>query len=190
MRAFRPVALCAGLLLSITTLSAAAQSPRLYKWVDEQGNVHYSDRNEAAGAVGTAQRINAHGMRIGSAHSALPQTPEEHRQYEQARRLAQHDTMLLSTYGSELDLLRAHDESRTNLEGTIKTAEGNIVRLQREIADRQSRSGHYAEELRHLEVQVAAERERLSQLLTRRLQLHERQNEEVARYRELTTRNG
>ena len=171
-----------------------AQGQRLYKWVDENGNVHYSDRMEASPASSAIKRISANGIPIGTPHSALPKDKGEARQRQEAQRLAQLDAMLLSTYGSELELLRAHDELRAPLEDRLKTAEKTIERLRQDLARQKTRpvnhpSGHdpTGPSIERLQLQIEAEVANLQQLRARRFELYERQNQEVARYRELTS---
>jgi len=95
--------------------SAEAQGQRLYKWVDDQGNVHYSDRVESTPPAAGVQRINAHRIALDTRHSALPRSAEEARLQAQARRVALRDASLLANYPDEIDLLRAHDEVRATL---------------------------------------------------------------------------
>lgn len=181
------------LILLLSAGLADAQGPRLYKWVDEDGNVHYSDRVEGTIASRGVERLSASGIRIGNPHSALPRNRDEARQHEQDRRLAQQDTMLMTSYASEIELLRAHDESRAQIEASIRTAQGNVERLLRAIDVREAgnRPGGSDPELNSLRDQLASEQERIGELRERRFELHERQNHEVARFRELsTTRNG
>lgn len=169
-------------------LDGFGQGQRLYKWVDEDGNVHYSDRIEGQVDNRAPQRINAAGIQLGQQHSALPRSRQEERQREDERRQARADAALLATYRSEIELLRAHDETRANLEGSIRTAEANVNQLQRALSDRQGRQDSAAR-VDQLQRELATERRRLEQLLERRFELHERQNAEVNRYRELTIEN-
>lgn len=175
---------------------AGAQSPRLYKWVDEHGNVHYSDRMEASASSEDVHRISSNGIRIGTPHSALPQNDVEKREQQEARRQAQLDTMLLSTYRTELDLLRAHDQSRAPIENGLRSAEKNIERLEQALSLRRNRTAALPVADRNTPVdssiddlrqQIANEQANLEMLRKRRYELYERQNMEVARYRELTS---
>lgn len=183
-------------LVLLTAGSAVAQASKLFKWVDEHGNVHYSDRMEASAATAKVQRINASGVQVGNPHSALPTSKEEIRQHEEARRLAQLDMMLLSSYRSELELLRSHDESREPIENGLRAAESNIARLRQELVIRQSALPATPEgaaptaDIQRLRDQIGAEEASLEKLRARRFELYERQNFEVSRYRELTTHTG
>jgi len=196
MRRSTRTALALSLVPLLATGIAVAQGSGLYKWVDEHGNVHYSDRMEASTATSSVHRIRANGIAIGTPHSALPRNREEAREQEEARRLAQLDTMLLSSYRSELDLLRSHDESREPIENGLRAAESNIARLRQELVLRQSVAGTAAgaqaenPEVARLRALIAGEEASLEKLRARRFELYEQQNFEVSRYRELTTRNG
>jgi hypothetical protein len=183
------LALCAPVALQ-------ASETRLYKWVDENGNVHYSDRVESSASpkAGEVRRITSTGIAIGNRHSALPVTREDVLRQQEAQRLAQLDTMLLSSYQSELELLRAHDASREPIESGLRAAEGNIMRLRAALAARESGQpaapGAGADvEVERLRKLLRDEEASLERLRTRRFELYEQQNFEVARYRELTTRN-
>lgn len=187
MTRFKPANWLVATALAMVPLLAVGQGQRLYKWVDEDGNVHYSDRVEGSVDSRQPERINASGIRVGQQHSALPRTREEERRREAERRQAHSDAVLLATYGSELELLRAHDETRANLEGSIRTAENNVRELERAMAARSSRPD--APEALRIQRQLDEERRRVELLHTRRFELHERQNAEVTRYRELAVTN-
>lgn len=171
---------------------AQTQAPgkRLYKWVDEQGNIHYSDRLEGSAPSRNPERLSANGIRVGAQHSALPTNRAEAKQYEEARRQAQRDATLLTSYRSEIELLRAHDELRVPIEASLRAAQENIDRLRGEIRSREAVKGvpeQKAAEIVQLRQQLAEEELRLKELETKRFDLYERQNAEVARYRELVS---
>jgi hypothetical protein len=195
MRPSAPIAFAALVVSVLVPGLASAQGSKLYKWVDENGNVHYSDRVEASAASSDVRRISDSGIQLDVPHSALPTNRDEVRQHDEARRLAQLDTMLLASYRTELELLRSHDESREPIENGLRAAEGNIARLKQELARRQSGATAPAGVAEHPDVtklreQIAGEEASLEKLRARRFELYERQNFEVSRYRELTTRNG
>ncbi|MDZ3823854.1 MAG: DUF4124 domain-containing protein [Pseudoxanthomonas sp.] len=184
------LALAAALLVCT---DASAQGQRLYKWVDDQGNVHYSDRVESTPPAAGVQRINAHGMAVDARHSALPRNAEEARLQAQARRVALRDASLLANYPDEIDLLRAHDEVRAALDASLNSTRTNIERLQAEIAQRQGHgqlgpdgAARADAVLDSLKAQLESEQRALEGLRLRRFELHERQNEELERYRALT----
>lgn len=180
--------------LGIAAVNASyAQGARLYKWVDEHGNVHYSDRVEGASAQHGPRTINSHGIEISTGEqNARPRTAEERRQEREARRNAQLDTMLLANYRSEIELLRAHDESRASIEAGVRTLEESLTRIRRQLAERELRHDVASNDagVASLKQQLIDGEADLERLRARRFELHERQNEEIARFRELTMSNG
>jgi hypothetical protein len=193
MRGFQAI-VASGLIVLSATGTVSAQGSRLYKWVDERGNVHFSDRVDTT--AGEVARLNANGIRIDQPHSAVPRNAEDRRRMAEDRRVAQLDTMLLATYGSEMDLLRAHDASRASMESSIRATESNIARLRRSLQDHQAQAdantpGHSVPDTitDDLRDRIAAEEARLQEMRVRQYEMYEQQNREVARYRELHTRN-
>lgn len=180
--------------LGIAAVNASyAQGARLYKWVDEHGNVHYSDRVEGASAQHGPQTINSHGIEITTGNqNARPRSADDRRQEREARRNAQLDTMLLANYRSEIELLRAHDESRASIEAGLRTLEEGLTRIRRQLAERELRHDVAANDVgvASLKQQLMDGESDLERLRARRFELHERQNKEVARFRELTMSNG
>jgi hypothetical protein len=109
------------LCLILLGFSGAANTGKLYKWVDENGNVRYGDQLPASEAKRGHQTLNSQGMVVGTTEAA--KTPEEYaaiRKAEKeriARELAEarardlqrrKDRALLNTYGSvdELELIK------------------------------------------------------------------------------------
>jgi hypothetical protein len=180
--------------LGIASVNAShAQGARLYKWVDEHGNIHYSDRVEGSSAQHRPQTINSHGIQIATdSGNARPMSADERRQEREARRTSQLDTMLLANYQSEIELLRAHDESRASIESGIRALEESLTRIRRQLAERELRHDVAANDphVSRLRQQVLEAEGDLERMRARRFELYERQNREVARFRELTMNNG
>lgn len=166
---------------------ADAQQTRLYRWVDEDGKVHFSDRLEPSAGASDYDRFNASGVRLSKPDR--PRSRQQQREAEEARRMQQRDQALLTAYPTELALLRAHDEQRARIEFSLRTSQANLERIQRDIANRVgSRSDADTgddPELAELNRRLEAERETLEQLRLRRYELYQTQNQEVERFREL-----
>jgi hypothetical protein len=99
-------------LLALASGPAAAQ--KLYKWVDENGQVHYGDKIPPEYANQDREVLNKQGLSVGREEGA--ETPEEARAREEREKQAkaaadqaQRDRMLLATYQNvdEIELLRA-----------------------------------------------------------------------------------
>ncbi|MBS7458991.1 DUF4124 domain-containing protein [Coralloluteibacterium stylophorae] len=200
----RTIATCIALALAAGAASAADQ--KLYRWVDEAGEVHYSDHLPPEEIDRARREISfTSGLAVGEVDRALTEEERTALAAEQARRAAeaasedavrQRDDVLLGSYPSEDDLRRAYDERAALLAETLKATRIGID------AQRQSLNsllGHAADlELAGKPVNVKtleslrAQREQLDQQLAA---LHDRETEQaaldleyrdtVARYREL-----
>lgn len=132
-------ALLAALALVGASAAQAADGKRLYRWVDEQGNVHYSDRVPADQARPEKSILNQRGMTVDRIEAAktAEQIAEEKRQRRLAeeRRLqreeqAAYDRMLLNTFHNEADIVHARDSKITAVENVIHIAENSLKNLE------------------------------------------------------------
>ncbi len=129
--------LCAALVLAFTQVSAEGQ--KLYKWVDEDGNVHYSDTLPPHLVTREHKILNERGITVDIIDRA--KTAEEFaaereavRQLEQQVRdeelvkadKARRDRILLSIYANEEDLFRARDHKLSAIDSTIDVTRSNI----------------------------------------------------------------
>jgi len=139
-------ALCAGLA------DAQSKGPKLYRWVDKDGKVHY-DQELPPEAVNQARKefSTNSGSQTGEVERAL--TPEERAQQaaqaataaEEAKKEEERkhqEEVMLATYTNENDLRRAYDERlallRTTLESTdvsIKNVRENLAMLLQQASD-------------------------------------------------------
>lgn len=137
--------LCVAVVAAIVAASAAsAQKPKLYRWVDKQGKVHYDDalppeavdqaRREFSAATGTA---------VGSVDRAL--TPEERAQLEAEKKAAEEAALLnseqkrqeeimMASYSTEADMTRTYGERIALLRMTLESTEISIKSLRENLA--------------------------------------------------------
>ncbi|HEY9149662.1 MAG TPA: DUF4124 domain-containing protein, partial [Gammaproteobacteria bacterium] len=115
-----PASLTATLLLATTLgagLPGAAQAG-LYKWTDEQGNVHYGDRIPPQYAEKEQRRLNEQGITVEVKERA--KTPEElaeaqrlakieAEQAELRRQQRERDRILLDTFSNEDEIIMTRD---------------------------------------------------------------------------------
>ena len=124
---------------------------RLYRWVDDDGVVHYGDHVPPQYASRNRDLLNTQGVTVGSEIGAL--TEEERAEIarlaaidEQARQArmedARRDQVLLDTYLSVAEIERLRDRRLELLEAQIKVTEHylsnlrkRLGRLQREASD-------------------------------------------------------
>ncbi len=196
------------LLFGLTALAAQAgpASPAsTYRWVDEQGRVHYGDQIPPNQADHAYKIINPRGITVKNVEQAKTpeQLAEEQRlkdlKEEETRRAkdrAMQDRILLDTYTTKHDLIETRDRHLATLEGLIEVAEHKLANLAQEdqkltkVAARLERQGKSVPgELRGdiATVQSQIERER-SFIRAQRAQQQEIRDKfaaDLARYQEL-----
>lgn len=113
----------------------SAVAAKLYKWVDEQGRVHYSERmppeavNRASTELDKRGRIlrrnEAPGAEVPASQGAeelARKRAEEKRQLEQARR----DRAIMATYTSEVEIDLARDRALSTPQQALKGLEPRL----------------------------------------------------------------
>jgi len=138
------------LCLALCGLEAVAQQT-LYRWVDDQGVVHYGDRVPPEYADRDRDLLNSQGVAVGSQEGVqteeeraeaarLAAIEEESRQARVAS--ARRDQVLLDTYLSVAEIEQLRDRRLELIAAQIKVTEHylnnlrkRLVRLQREAAD-------------------------------------------------------
>jgi hypothetical protein len=131
------------LSLLLSGLASLTHGDRLYRWVDEDGNVHYSDSVPADVVESGHTELNEGGIAIRFVPPAL--TPEElEREKELERLRAQQqrlveqqqsvDLALLRTFRSEEDIHRARDGRLDAIDVMINVTKNNVRRRQEWLA--------------------------------------------------------
>lgn len=113
-----------------------------YRWVDEQGRVHYGDHIPPEAVDRAYSVMNPQGITVKNIDKA--KTPEqlaaerqaqlqreERQRHEQERRL--HDRILLDTYSTVDDLINTRDRHIATLEGLINVAQHKLSNLNAEL---------------------------------------------------------
>jgi hypothetical protein len=145
MRVISKTLSLAVLLLLITPALAG----KLYRWVDENGKVHYSDKIPPQHADLSHDRLSNRGIRTSSMPRA--KTEEElqrERELERLRAQQQEliekqlaeDRVLLRTFRSEDDIILARDGKIEAIDVMIRVIQSNIRRYQAKLADMQRRA--------------------------------------------------
>jgi hypothetical protein len=132
-------------LLLVTCLAAAltcptwATSPQLYRWVDDEGNVHYTDKIPPSAAERGHTELSADGVLVRTVAPA--KTPEEiqrERELERLRAEQQRlidqqqaeDRALLRSFHSADDLIMVRDGKLSEIDAIIQVTKSNIRRQQ------------------------------------------------------------
>jgi hypothetical protein len=127
------------------TSSQSSQKGIAYRWVDEQGVVHYGDHIPPQYASQDRTVLNSQGVEVG--HLDAQKTPEEEAVATRARealmKQKQHDAFLVSTYTSVKDIEALRDARLDQLKGQRAAAEQYVESLRVRLTSLQSRALTY-----------------------------------------------
>lgn len=148
-RAKRPllaVLLGAAALLAAEAYAAPSSSSKqggiAYKWVDEQGVVHYGDHIPPQYAQQDREVLNSQGVPVG--HVEAAQTPEQAAaaalKKAEVFKQRQHDSFLISTYTSVKDIEALRDVRLDQLQGQRTAAEQYVESLRSRLGSLQVRA--------------------------------------------------
>lgn len=132
------------LLIGVTD---SAQAVKLYRWVDNSGEVHYSDRVPPEYAHQERARLNEQGIYVERTKAA--KTEDEIAQDRELARLREaqnmileeqqaRDRVLMTTFSSEEDIFFVRDNKLETIAGQLKLAESTIARLSERLANMQT----------------------------------------------------
>lgn len=122
---------------------------KLYRWVDENGNVQFTDKIPPSEVNRSRELLNRKGLVTRTVQRAKTQEEIErerevaHLRAEQKHLLEQQqaaDRVLLRTFRSEDDLLLARNGKLEAVDISIRVAQGNIRRYQTKLAELQNRA--------------------------------------------------
>ena len=148
-----PASLAATLLLA-TTLGAGLPGEtqaRMYKWIDEQGNVHYGDRIPPQYAEKEQQRLNPQGITVEVRERA--KTPEElaeerrlariqEEKAEVRRQQQERDRILLDTFSNEDEIIMTRNGKVSAIDAILRVTQGRIESLRNRLAELTNRAAN------------------------------------------------
>ncbi|MGD2117092.1 MAG: DUF4124 domain-containing protein [Chromatiales bacterium] len=134
-------------LTALLTFATAADAGKLYKWVDDEGNTHFSDHIPPKYSQDAHSRLNEKGITVEKKSAA--KTAEEIQKEQELERLRKQqeeviakqrakDRVLLKTFRSEDDLLLARDGKIRSVDNLITITHGNIRRLKAKLSEMQA----------------------------------------------------
>lgn len=124
--------------------SSAVSAAKLYKWVDENGNVHYSDQVPPSQAKQARSELNEQGVAVKQVDRALTaeelaaRRAEEKAAADAAAAIAaerERDRTLLDSYASEEDITRSYNQRVDLLDQTIEARKVEIGLREKNLAD-------------------------------------------------------
>ncbi|HEY8507257.1 MAG TPA: DUF4124 domain-containing protein [Steroidobacteraceae bacterium] len=137
-------------MLAVAGVSEAApkkSSPKSkgtlsYRWVDENGVVHYGDSVPPQYATQETVVLNEQGIEVGrnSGQKSPEQLAKEAELAAAAARQRQHDQFLLNTYTSVRDIEQLRDQRLEQLQGQRVAAELYIEGLESRLSGLQARA--------------------------------------------------
>lgn len=140
------------LLLILAVVTASAANAKTYRWVDENGRVHYGDRIPAKYAQQQVQMLNQRGIVVNEKNA--PKTTEE-LAAEQAQREAEaeakrqqeeqnrYDQFLLSTYATQDQILHRRDEQLAILDSRIASGEKSVGESKSTLSSLKTREANF-----------------------------------------------
>jgi len=123
--------------LTLTLSSQLGIAAELYRWTDDEGKVHYTDRVppqyvEQGYSIMTEQGLTIHTIKPVSAEPIIPPEQEKTKlSPEQEKR----DRKLLMNYASEGEITEVRDRKIEELNGLIRFAENNSKQLEKQYRD-------------------------------------------------------
>lgn len=127
-------------------LSAQAGAAKIYRWVDEEGNVHLSDRVPSEHAKRARSELSESGREVERVERAKTAEEIAREQELETMRAEQQrlielqrtkDQVLLRTFRTEDDLLMARNGKLAAIDSNIQVIRGNIRRMKEHLAEMQ-----------------------------------------------------
>jgi hypothetical protein len=145
-----PMLLLGALLVALAAPAHAA----LYKWTDERGAVHYSDKIPPESVNRPRYELNRQGMTIRKTEPArpvvqkIPKTEDEEQKIRQAERervLAERrDRALVESYANEREIDLAKTRAIATIDGQLQSAQAFIVQMQKRREELESKKSTFA----------------------------------------------
>jgi len=141
---FRWLLACTALVWAGACAAAAPSSKQgvAYRWVDEQGVVHYGDHIPPQYAAQDRAILNSQGVEVGhlDAQKSQEQVAAAARERATQMRQRQHDAFLITTYTSVKDIEALRDGRLDQLRGQRAAAEQYTDSLRVRLASLQTRA--------------------------------------------------
>lgn len=199
-----------GLLAGLLALAALlpADAARLYKWVDEDGNVRYSDRLPPSQVKKKHQQLNRQGVVVTttddarSAEEIAAEAERKRKEDEAAAEAARlkaiqdkKDNVLLMTFSSEEELAIARDNRIDVLDSVIGLIEKSIEATQEKLDELQKNAdevylskgqevpGGLAQKIEHFTRKIESRNEQLQLKLDEKAKINAQYEADLERFR-------
>ncbi len=184
---------------------ASSSQKKLYRWVDKDGQVRYTDQLPPEAVKDRREELNSQGITVKTTERAL--TPEEKaakeagereeaKEREREEETRKRDAMLTGAYPSEADLERAYKERFDLVEQSLESARASIRNQEKSQAQLLAHAASLEREgkpvdkktidsIAMVRAQVDQQREFLGRREAEQAQLRKEYDATMARYREL-----
>ncbi|MCU7944254.1 MAG: DUF4124 domain-containing protein [Candidatus Thiodiazotropha sp. (ex Cardiolucina cf. quadrata)] len=134
------------IVLFILFLPPTALAGKLYKWVDDKGQTHYTQTLPPTDAHRARSHLDEHGIVVKEVDAAkteeeLRQEAEQERLRQEQQRLVEQqqsqDRVLLRTFRSEDDILMTRDGQLQAVDTSVRVTQANIKRLKTTLEEMQ-----------------------------------------------------
>lgn len=191
--------------LSLLLCGSTAFGAGLFRWVDEDGNVHYSDRVPPEHRDSARTVYSPSGIPIQEINPA--KTPEEHAREKELNRMRREqaeliakqretDRVLLRAFPTEDDVKMARDGKMATVDisidvifNNLKRMKQNLVAMQQEVNDKLAKneavSPSYQSQMAAIRQQIQEAYGRIVQQEERKLEIREEYARYLQRYQEL-----
>lgn len=188
--------------------SGAAGAQKLYKWVDKDGNVHYSDQVPPEQVDNAREQLNRHGVVVEKVERAKTQeeiaaeiaavNAEMARQAEIEKQVRA-DRKILAQYASEEDIVRMRDQRIETLNRQINSAQAVIDSHTLSLADLTKRASELesqgfevseglSDSITVIQQQIDEQEEQIALKEAEKLTIISDYERELARFREVANR--
>ena len=203
------VSIWVSFLVSALIVALPASAGKLYKWVDEKGNVHYSDRVPPEAAKLAREEKNQDGVTVKevaraktqeelAAEAAQRVKDEEARKIAEAQ--AQADRALTLSYTSEDDLVRAREQELGVIEANMATAKLTIASQEKNLSDLLAHAADFernkkpvpqavTDSIAHVRAQIEAQQKTLKEREASKQSVRDEYEAKLLRWRELSAKN-
>lgn len=192
-------------------IPAHSQAAKLYKWVDEDGVVRYSDRLSVEQSKQRHQTLTPDGRIVETTERSLSDAEREEirRQQEQQKREEEkqarikaeqehHDRVLMMTFSSEAEIMEAQKERLDVIDSVINLLNKNIKNEQEKLQQLEKRAqtqyinankavpGGLAQNIEYFNEKILNKQKQLELKIEEKARIKEQYANDLVRYRELS----
>lgn len=130
------------LLLLLATTAPAGFAADLYRWVDNKGNVHYTDRVPPEYVQNGYRVINKQGLTITTITSQKDE-PVDKKMDAEAKAQLERDKRLLTIYSSADEISAARDRKIAEIKSSINLRQDTLSLLEKQFREQTKEAGDY-----------------------------------------------